>query len=157
MSERSPRDARVPVIKAALDEARQRGDSLVGSDHLFLGLLHAQDPVVAQALEVDLEAARAALDALDRTALASIGLDVAGLQLASHPPSRKRPRLSSAARSVLHRAAKEAMRTKPRRHTMKHMLLALLACEPPDTAAVLMAQLRIDRPAVRKRLDQATT
>lgn len=140
------------VVKRALAEARQRGDRRLGTDHLLLGLIGDPDSDAALALGVDLESARAALDALNRAALASIGLDVGDLRLASLPPARKRPPLTSAARSVLIRAIEQAARTMGRRPTSKHLLLALLACEPPDPAAVLLAQLGVDRALVRERL-----
>jgi hypothetical protein len=114
--------------------------------------VHVNGKPAARALGTDLEAARAALDALDRAALASIGLDLGGLSPAYLVSSRRRPRPTSAARSVLYRAIKEAAGTKARRPTSKHLLLALLACERPDPAAELMAQLGIDPAAVRDRV-----
>jgi ATP-dependent Clp protease ATP-binding subunit ClpA len=157
MSDRSTKDARVAVVKAALDEARQRGDRRLGTEHLFLGMLHDPDTLTVRTLDTDLQTARAALDALDRAALAAIGIDVAGLPPTSPIPSRKRPPLTSAARSVLVHAVKEAARTRPRRLTTRQLLTALLACERPDPAADLMAQLGIDRSAARARLDRAET
>ncbi len=154
MAGRSSTDIRA-VVLAAIDEARQRGDRLLGSEHLFLGLLHEPDSVATRALGVDLSAARAALGSLDRAALAAIGLDVAGLPVAGLGPLRKGPRMSSAARTVINRAAKEATQTKPRRVEATHMALALLASEPPDPVAALMTELRIDRAAVRERLNRA--
>lgn len=140
------------VVKRALAEARQRGDRRLGTEHLLLGLIGDPQSEAARALGVELERAREALDALDRAALASIGLDVGGLRLASLRPARKRPPLTSAARSVLIGAMEQAARTRTRRPTSRHMLLALLACEPPDPAAALLAQLGVDRALVRERL-----
>jgi ATP-dependent Clp protease ATP-binding subunit ClpA len=145
-------DGGAAVVRHALEEARQRGERRLGTDHLLLGLLHDPSSSAARALGVDLEAARAAWDALDLAALAAIGLDVGGLRLGSLPPSRKRPPLTSAARAVLLRAVQEAARTKRRRPAAAHVLLALLACEPPDPAAALLAQLGVDRALVRERL-----
>lgn len=143
------------VVLAAIDEARQRGDKLLGSEHLFLGLLHEPDSVATRTLGVDLSAARVALRSLDRAALAAIGLDVAELPVAGRAPLRKGPRMSSAARAVITRAAKEATQAKARRVETSHMALALLALEPPDPVAALMAELSIDRAAVRERLNRA--
>jgi ATP-dependent Clp protease ATP-binding subunit ClpA len=152
-------DARATIVKAALQEARQRGDRRVGTDHLLLGLLHAPHSVAAQALGIDLDGARAALDALDQQALAAIGIDAAGFAPAGIVPARKRPPLTSAARSVLHRATQEwaKNRREARRPTGAHMLLALLACERPDPAAEVMAHLGIDRAAVRASLAASRT
>ncbi|MFI5272828.1 MAG: Clp protease N-terminal domain-containing protein [Ktedonobacterales bacterium] len=154
MAESSSSDIRA-IIDAAYDEARQRGDRLLGSEHLFLGLLHEPDSTATRALGVDLSAARAALGALDRAALAAIGLDVVGLPVAGLAPLRKSPRMSTAARAMISRAAKEATQAKARRVETTHMALALLASEPPDLVAALMAELRIDRAAVRERLNRA--
>ena len=142
------------VILAAIDEAKRRGDRLLGSEHLFLGLLHEPDSATVRALGIDLGAARAALESLDRAALAAIGLDVGSLPMANRAPLRKGPRMSSAARAVINRAVKEATRTKGRHVWTTHMALALLASEPPDPMAALMAELRIDRAAVRERLNR---
>jgi ATP-dependent Clp protease ATP-binding subunit ClpA len=153
MAERSATDIQA-VVLAAIDEARQRGDRLLGSEHLFLGLLHEPDSVAVRALGVDLSVARAALGTLDRAALAAIGLDVRDLPIASRAPLRKGPRMSSAARAVINRAVKEATRTKARHVGTTHMALALLASEPPDPMAALMAELSIDKAVVRERLNR---
>jgi ATP-dependent Clp protease ATP-binding subunit ClpA len=145
------------IILAAIDEAQQRGDRLLGSEHLFLGLLHAPDSDAVKALGVDLSGARAALEALDRAALAAIGLDVGSLSIASRVPLGKSPRMSSCARAVINRAAKHATRTKARQVWATQMALALLAAEPPDPVAALMAELGIDRSAVRERLNRTET
>jgi ATP-dependent Clp protease ATP-binding subunit ClpA len=142
------------IILAAIDEAQQRGDRLVGSEHLFLGLLHEPDSVAVKALGVDLSGARAALQSLDRAALAAIGLDLGDLPIASRAAWRKGPRMSSASRAVINRAVKEATRTKARHVGTTHMALALLASEPPDPVAALVAELGIDRAAVRERLSR---
>ena len=153
MTERSS-SAIGAIILAAIDEARLRGDRLLGSEHLFLGLLHEPDSAAVKALGIDLSGAHAALETLDRAALAAIGFDVGGLPIASRAPLRKGPRMSSAARAVINRAVKEATRTKARHVGATHMALALLASEPPDPVAALMAELGIDRAAVRERLNQ---
>jgi ATP-dependent Clp protease ATP-binding subunit ClpA len=156
--ERVAKEPRAVVVRAALEEVRRRGDRRIGTEHLFLGLLHDPNSVPARATGVDLEAARAALDALDQAALASVGIDVGGLRPPSLVPARRRAPLTSAARSVLQRSIKEATSAKTRRHvTAKHLLLALLACEQPDPAADLMAKLGIDRSAVRNRIGKSDT
>jgi ATP-dependent Clp protease ATP-binding subunit ClpA len=140
------------IILAAIDEAQQRGDRLLSTEHLFLGLLHQADSAAVKALGVDLSGARAALEALDRAALAAIGFDVGDLPPASHTAWRKGPRMSSAAQAVINRAAKEATRTKAHHVWATYMALSLLAAEPPDPVAALMAELGIDRATARERL-----
>src|SRR5262245_29909452 len=58
------------VVRSALEEARRRGDRRLSTEHLLLALLYDPAAAPARALGVDLETARAALDALDRAALA---------------------------------------------------------------------------------------
>jgi ATP-dependent Clp protease ATP-binding subunit ClpA len=140
------------IVTSALDETRQRGDRRIGTEHLLLGLLHDPGSPAAQALGVDLAAARAGLHTLDREALASIGIDIEGITLPAIPGSPKRTPFTSGARSVFERAVKEATRTKGRRIAPEHFLLALLDCDAQDPAAELMRNLRIDPAAVRDRI-----
>jgi ATP-dependent Clp protease ATP-binding subunit ClpA len=144
------------VITSALEEARRRGDRRVGTDHLLLGLLRDPGSAPARARGGDVEAARAALDALDRAALASIGVDVGGVLPAV--PARRHPALtlsalSSGARSAIDESVK-ATRVTTRRLAPAALLLALLSRDRPDPAAELLAKLAIDAAAVRGRMDQ---
>jgi ATP-dependent Clp protease ATP-binding subunit ClpA len=140
------------VYLDANTEAMRRGDRKVGTDHVVLALLLDPGSVTAQALAVDLNAAREALDRLDRDALASVGID------APSPgpvfPGRERDRLplTPAAKAVFTGLRNEAGRE---RIGVKHVLLGLMARTPPDPAAVLLDALGVDRAAVRARLRQA--
>ena len=146
----------------AREEARRRGDRKVGTEHLVLGLL--MEPVLAQALGCDLQTARDALDAMDHDALAAVGMGA----VFNAPPipideSMKRPPrptfkavlqnrlpMTPAAKRALENSYKEMRRahdTGPQR-----VLLAVLALEPPDPAAELIAALGVDREAARQRL-----
>jgi ATP-dependent Clp protease ATP-binding subunit ClpA len=139
-------------VRAGEAEARRRGGSQIGTDHLLLGLL--LDPVgeAADALGVDLEAARAAEDALDRDALAAVGVSVPeGLEVAVRARTR-RVTFSAGARGVLARALRKAAASRSRQVTTGHLLLALLECPSPDPAGVLLERLAVDPSAVRARL-----
>ncbi|MEU9406297.1 Clp protease N-terminal domain-containing protein [Streptomyces sp. NPDC048281] len=151
MFEQFAAEARATVA-SALEETTLRGDRRIGTEHLLLGVLH--DPGAVRALGTDLETARAALDALDRSALAVVGVDVRGIERAPIPVSRKRTPFTSGARAVLPRALAETKKAHSRRITPEHLLLALLGCERPDPAAELLTELAIDRTAVRARLRQ---
>jgi ATP-dependent Clp protease ATP-binding subunit ClpA len=143
-------DARGPVLKAALAEARRRGDRRIGTEHLLLGMLH--EPVAASAFGVELADAHRALEELDREALAAVGLDVGGLRLTGRLPLGRRQALTSGARAVLLRSITSGR--KRRRPTMRDMVSALLDRTPPDPAAALLARLGVDAHAVRARLHE---
>ncbi|WP_410671089.1 Clp protease N-terminal domain-containing protein [Amycolatopsis sp. cmx-4-68] len=138
------------VVTAALAESHRRGDRRLGTEHLLLGLLH--DPSCARALGVELEQARAALDRLDRAALAALGIEVEGLRPAEVPVRRGKltpGALTSNARAVVN----EAIRGVPRPRDPAELLRALLKVSRPDPAADLLAELGVDREAVRRRGD----
>ncbi|RVX47604.1 ClpA/ClpB-like protein [Nonomuraea polychroma] len=139
------------VVTASFEEARQRGDRRVGTEHLLLGLLHHPDS--ARALGVDLEGARAALKALDQAALRMLGLDVADMPEAphNHPPVPGTA-LTSSAREVINQAVKATPAKTRAEEAPRHLALTLLAQRRPDPVAELIDQLKIDRAAVRGRL-----
>jgi len=153
MPKRLSADARKLVLTSAIEEARRRGDSRLGTDHLLLGILHDEDSPEAQALGVSLGDARAASQALDVAALAAIGIEVQAL--GEEPPvpfGRRLPPLSSGARAVFKHAIDEARPVKSGRINTTHFLLALLSLQRPDPAAELLDALGVDRAAVRKRV-----
>ncbi len=145
----------------AREEARRRGDRKVGTEHLILALL--REPVLAQALGCDLQTARDALDAMDRDALAAVGI---GARLNAppipidepiRPPSRPMIKAVLGERWPMTPAAKKALEEtwKERRRghiPTQRVLLTVLELEPPDPAAELIAALGVDRAAVRQRL-----
>ena len=109
MPKRLSVDARKLVLTSATEEARRRGDRRLGTDHLLLGLLHDGDSQAARALGVSLADARAASDALDRAALAAVGIQVKTLGEGPPAPSGRRlPPLTSGARAVFKLAIDEA-------------------------------------------------
>ena len=143
----------------AREEARRCGDRKVGTDHLLLGLLHDQD--IASVLGTDLPSARDAAGALDRQALAVLGigpaLDAPPLPMRDTPgrPTLKavltdRLPLTPAAKLVLTEAGKPMRRS--RRISARQVLLRLLEQDAPDPAAALLAALGVDRAAVREHL-----
>lgn len=149
-------DARKVVLTSAAGEARRRGDRRLGTDHLLLGLLHDADSAVAKALGTDLESARDAADALDRAALAAVGVDVAHLGDPTLPVfSRRLLPLTSGARAVIKAAVEETRQAGSKRIEARQFLLALLDREAPDPAAELLRALGVDRSQVRHRLDAA--
>ena len=137
------------VYLAANAEAVRRGDRRVGTEHLVLALLTDLDPEVPRALELDLATARRALDDLDTRALAALGLHLPPGKPVPAGGTKEQFKLTPAARSVF---------TGLRAHTdgqrlgVRHVMVALLALQPPDPGAVLLDRLGVDRQAVRSRL-----
>jgi len=111
--------------------------------------------VAARSLGIDLESARAAFIELDRNALAAVGVDVEDLDL-TIPTRPTRGRrilpLTSGARTVLKRSIDLARATKAPRIESRHLLLGVLSCERPDSAAELLAALGVDPVEARARL-----
>jgi ATP-dependent Clp protease ATP-binding subunit ClpA len=146
-------DARRWVLAAAEAEARRRGDRRLGTDHLLLALFHDPKALAAGLLGVDLDRARAAAEGLDRAALAAIGVDLGDSELPAVPaPARRRLSWTSGARAVLVATVAEARRTKSRRISTRHLLLALLALRRPDPAGQLLDALGVDAAAARAAL-----
>jgi len=135
------------AVSAALDESRRRGDRRLGTEHLLLGLLHAEDAV--RALGVGLDDARAALDRLDRAALGALGIDVEGLR----PPAVavKRGPLTPGA---LTSAARAAINEVTKKREPLDLLRVLLRRTRPDPAADLLDALEVDRESVLRRLNE---
>jgi len=147
-------DARKVVLTSAAEEARRRGDRRLGTDHLLLGLLHDASSTVAKALRTDLESARDAADALDRAALAAVGVEFAHLGDPTQPVfSRRLLPLTSGARAVIKTALEETRRAGSKRIEARQFLLALLDRQRPDPAAELLQALGVDPSQVRDRLE----
>jgi ATP-dependent Clp protease ATP-binding subunit ClpA len=137
------------VYLAANEEAVRRGDRRVGTEHLVLALLTGLESATTAALDVQLLAAREALDELDEQSLNALGLSLPRVGPIQGGGKKEQFKLTPAARSVFTglraRAGGEAL-------GIRHVLLALLALQPPDPAAVLLDRLGVDREAVRNRL-----
>jgi ATP-dependent Clp protease ATP-binding subunit ClpA len=149
MFERFAATART-AVRGAVDEARDRGDRRVGTEHLLLAALNT--PIGADLLGVSARTARAAADELDRQALAAIGVDVGDFRPTGAPGSGKRPPFSSGAREVLSRALALAAAARSRRIEHRHLLLALIERGRPDPVAALLSALAIDPSQARARL-----
>jgi ATP-dependent Clp protease ATP-binding subunit ClpA len=149
----------------ARDEARQRGERTINTEHLLIALL--RDPELARATGAIAAEARAALSRLDSEALAAIGLRgiPAALAEPGEPEAVLRPRASRpsvrelltrrgvnmtpSCKNVLRSAGREAMRAQL---GPEHILRALLDLGPVDPATQLLAALGVDRGAARQRL-----
>lgn len=136
-------------------EAGRRGDRRIGTEHLLLALL--ADDELATIVGVDASAANEAVDGLDRTALAAVGLTLGEYR---HIPLNRSARhavsMTSGAKMVLKRSLAAAVSEKAKTITSRHMMVALLERSEPDPAATLLAELPVDREALRHRLTEAS-
>ena len=132
----------------ARDEAVRRGDRTIGTEHLVLALLADSASPAARALGCDLDSARRALDALDREALAAVGVQpgITAGPVAARATGRLR--LTPAAKAVL-TGIRDAR--KSRGAGLGIVLSALLGLPRPDPAAELLAALGVDAHAARER------
>jgi Clp amino terminal domain, pathogenicity island component len=132
----------------ARNEAIRRGDRTIGTEHLVLALLTDPASPGAAALGCDLDSARRALDALDRQALAAIGVPAGITAGAALVRSAGRLRLTPAAKAVV-AGARDARGN--REAGLGIVLDALLDLRRPDPAAELLAALGVDGRAARER------
>jgi ATP-dependent Clp protease ATP-binding subunit ClpA len=137
------------VYLEAAAEARRRGDRRVSTEHLALAMLVDPDSAPARALGVSVGAARAALQELDRDALANLGISLPSAGPVLPGRVNERLRLTPAAREVFTGLRRVAG---GKRLGIQHVLLALLGQQTPDPAAELFDVLGVDRTAVRDRL-----
>ena len=120
-------NVRVALV-VARTEAASRGDALVGTEHLLLGLLQQGEGCAAEALRsagASLRLLRAALDVLAPTDVCKI------------KPSQIT--MTSRASAAVERAAMSALRERSERVNEEHLLRALLRAEESGARAVLAA------------------
>jgi hypothetical protein len=136
----------------ARDEAVRRGDRTIGTEHLVLALLADPDSPAARALGCDLDSARRALYALDREALAAVGIQPGITAGPVAVRATGRLRLTPAAKAVL-TGIRDAR--KSRGAGLGTVLGALLSMPRPDPAAELLAALGVDARAARERFSDS--
>ena len=132
-------------MEQALDEAKRRGDTRLGTDHLLLGVLH--DPRAIGLLGADLADARSAMDRLDVAALAAVGVDSDVTLTASGAAA------GHVGRSVRSTCLRESVRDAKLRRVktigVDSVLRSLLGRPAPDPAQDLLAEMGIDADALR--------
>jgi ATP-dependent Clp protease ATP-binding subunit ClpA len=154
MFERFSVEARM-AVRAAVEEAARRGDRRVGTEHLLLGLLAHGASSAVDAVGIDLATARTGLDRMDQQAMSAIGIDAGHIPPLETAEKQRRVFLTSAAKNLLRDALRRAVASHSRELRAEHLLLAVLACDLPDPAALLLATLGVDPAAVRQRLRDA--
>jgi ATP-dependent Clp protease ATP-binding subunit ClpA len=125
----------------ARDEALRRGDRTIGTEHLLLAMLVDPTSPCARAIGCDLEAARSALEEMDRQALSAIGVEP---KISAGPVlvrTQGRLRLTPAAKTVLTQAR---VTPKNRRAGLANVFGALVELKRPDPAAALLASVGVE-------------
>jgi hypothetical protein len=139
------------VYLDASAEAKRRGDRRVSTEHILLAMLVNPHARTARALGVDLATARAALQRLDREALAAVGIDASYEGPVFPGREKERLPLTPAAKATF-----LGLRGGARGERLYiNVLLALLETTRPDPAAELLDALSVDRSYVRRQLQSA--
>jgi ClpA/ClpB-like protein len=155
--EEVPTDARVVVtseardaVRLAREEARFVGSRVVGTEHLLLGVLHAEgshEVGVLEELGVDLDAARGCLQptmAAEDRAIAVTASDTAAAAAATG--------VSPLARACLEQSLRETIRRGDEHLGVEHILLALVS-RTDGGAARTLEQCGTSAETVRRLLE----
>jgi len=148
--ERFTKDARL-VVTHAVEEAANRDDSRIGTEHLLIGVSRSRS---LEGLIPRVESIRAELDRIDREALASVGVDPGLMEVAGQARRRRRGHVpfTSGAKDVLKGALRAALDLGHRHIGVEHIALALTAIDGPDRATGVLYGLDIDVAAMRSTL-----
>jgi ATP-dependent Clp protease ATP-binding subunit ClpA len=148
--ERFTKDARL-VVSYAVEEAANRDDSRIGTEHLLIGVSRSRS---LGGLIPRVESIRAELDRIDREALASVGVDPGLMEVAGQARRRRRGHVpfTSGAKDVLKGALRAALDLGHRHIGVEHIALALTAIDGPDRATGVLYGLDIDLAAMRSTL-----
>ena len=152
MFERFTKEARL-VVTHAVEEAENRGDSRIGTEHLLMGVARSRS---LEGLMPSVESIRAELDRMDRDALISVGLDP-GLIEVTGPAGRKTSGhipFTSGAKDILKGSLRAALDLGHRHIGVEHIALALTATDGPDRATGVLRRLDLDPDALRSSLLQ---
>ena len=136
------------AVQLARQEASALGHSLVGTEHLLLGVLRCETSAASRALQalgVEVEAARACAE----PTLVEADPDAQ----ASAPGGRSRRGLTPHADSVLERTLAQTLARSEGFIGVEHLLLSLLL-DDRGGASRTLTHLGVERDAVRRQLDQ---
>ena len=153
MFERFTREAR-GVVTSAVEEARNRSDARVGTDHLLLGAL---DTRIGEQLGLSPATVRSELDRIDEEALAAVGIDPSLIAAAprSQPREQRHLPFTGAGKDTLKQSLREAIAMNHRQIGAEHILLALTTLPEPDRATQALRGLDVDPASLRQSLLEA--
>lgn len=153
MFERFSREAR-RAVTAAVEEAEERGDPYVGTEHLLIGVVRSAPPGV-DLVGTPIETLREAWQAIDQAALEATGID-ADLEI-EVPPTRRRGHrpFTGGAKQVLEETLREAIELDSKRLEPEHIVIALTLRPPHDPAVRLLHRAGLSPDAIRADLIQS--
>jgi ATP-dependent Clp protease ATP-binding subunit ClpA len=142
------------VVTSAVEEARDRSDARVGTDHLLLGAL---DTRAGEHIGLSPAAVRGELDRIDKEALAAVGIDPSLIAAAprSQPREQRHLPFTGASKDTLKQALREAIAMNHRHIGAEHILLALTTLPETDRATQALRGLGVDPAALRQSLLEA--
>jgi hypothetical protein len=139
------------AVRFARAEARGLRAGAVGTEHLLLGLIRADEGAAGDVMRrfgVSISRARAAVEST-----AEVRLEAARAATASVGSEPAEPDMSPLARSVLELSLREALRRGDSHLSGEHLLLALLRDESGGAPRTL-ARLRVHASALEQELEQ---
>ncbi|HEX6145152.1 MAG TPA: Clp protease N-terminal domain-containing protein [Acidimicrobiia bacterium] len=150
MFERFTREAR-QVVTRGVEEARERSDGRVGTDHLLVG---AADTGAGKQIGLSAGAVWGELDRIDREALAAVGIDPSLIAAAPavRPREHRHLPFTGASKDVLKQSLREAISMNHRHIGAEHILLALTTLPESDRATRVLRGLGIDPAVLRQTL-----
>ena len=161
MFERFTRAARQTVINAVAI-AGERGDPRIGTEHLLAGVAGTASAAadLLDRMGAGSDRIRTAIDDLDTSALAAVGIDRDFIRLGPAGTEwllRKRHiPFNRAAKRVLEEALREALARNHRHIGSEHILAALTSTSTADPARRILDGLGIDVSVIRRDLRAET-
>jgi len=152
MFERFSREAR-RAVTAAVEEAEQRGDPYVGTDHLLVGVVRSAAPG-ADLVGAPIETLREAWHAIDQAALEATGID-ADLEIEVPSTRRGHRPFTGGAKQVLEETLREALGLDSKRLEPEHIVIALTLRPSHDPAIRLLQRAGLSPDSIRADLIQS--
>jgi ATP-dependent Clp protease ATP-binding subunit ClpA len=143
----------VKVVHSAVAEAQRRGDPMIGTDHLLLGVASSASPFGAALLSrfgAGVDDLQEAMARRDVDALAAVGIDLDEQALPVMFGGRRRHlRFTRAAKETLEAALRQAIGMKHRHIGVEHIVLALIGRGAHDEAMRIVERVDVDPAALR--------
>jgi ATP-dependent Clp protease ATP-binding subunit ClpA len=153
MFERFSSGARSVVILAN-QEAHNRGDTHIGTEHLVIALAgHEQGRAAFDAVGLDADSLRTALDELYAGALETVGIRTGGTP--PRPPMGPRHiRFTSGAKDALEQSLRLVVAEGERSISLRHIGLIVSSRGPRDQATMLLHAAGVEPDVLRRAFER---